>query len=224
MDLLSHDILNKNQATLSYLELISSRPGDQGKTKAFAEVAASQVRTSSMLLDSIRRFVKSARTGNMPVAPVSLGDMFSSVADEVSGLFPHKNVTIDSSGLGAAASARGAQCVHDIFRNLLANLVQLSPKDDVRIEIAASEERRESMPYWVVTVTSGSAVIPQGLDISVFERLRGVDVSKMARVSGIVFAGSIARALGGGLTARVPDREAGQGCSFAVSLKGAEPP
>ncbi len=224
MDLLSHDILNKNQATLSYLELIHSQPEDERKVKEFAERAASQVKASSMLLDCIRRFVASTRKGTLPTSPVDLHDMLSTLAEDISDMFPFKQVTVDTSRLVRDAKVGGGQCVRDLFGNLVVNMVQLSPKDSVAVEVAGRQETRGVETWWVVDITAKAAVMPQGLDETIFSRFGAADVSKMARVSGAVFAGSIARALTGSLAARVIDAEAGGGCAFRVSLKGAEDP
>lgn len=221
MDLLSHDILNKNQATLSYLELIHSQPHDERRTKDFAEMAASQVRASSMLLDCIKRFTSSTKRGAMPTSLADLAEVFASVADDLSDMFPFKRIKVDSSGLAAGASVKGAQCVHDLFRNLLVNMVQLSPQDDVTIEVTGRKEVRGGTPRWNITVTAKAAVMPQGVDDSVFARLAAIDVSKISRVSGAVFASSITRALGGSFGSRVIDPEKNLGCVFEVSLKGA---
>lgn len=220
MDLLSHDMLNKNQATLSYLELISSLPGDEAKTRDFSERAASQVRASSMLLDGIRRFVSSARKGVLPTAVVPLKDMLASVSKDTSDIFPFRHVQVDLSGVPAGAEARGGQCVQDLFMNLFTNIVQLDPQEHVSIHVEAREESRDGVSLTTVHVRAPTAVMPQGVSDSQITRASGTDVSKMTRVSGIVFAGSIARALGGRLVSRVIDQEDNIGCAFEVSLEG----
>lgn len=223
MDLLSHDMLNKNQATLSYLELIQSRPEDDAKTRDFAERAASQIRASSMLLDGIKRFISSTRRKSMPTGPVDLADMLASVSEGVSELFTYRRVKVDTSWLPPGATVRGAQCVQDLFANLIVNLVQLDAHEDPRVEVGARQEERGGIPYWVVEVKAPTAAFPPGLDHSLFSKPKSVDVSKMTRVSGAVFAGSIARALGGRLEARALDPERNQGCVFEVYLQEAGP-
>ena len=188
----------------------------------FAELAASQVKASSMLLDSVRRFIYSTRKGEMLAAHVSLPDMFASVVDDISSMFPFKRVTVDASGVAAGAKVLGGQCVQDLFMNLLVNLVQLSPEEEAAIEVKALEGSLGGAPCWHITVASGTAVMPQGVGDSVFARLAPPDISKMARVSGAAFAGSIARALGGTFGTRAIDTDGGAGCVFDVSLKGAE--
>lgn len=219
MDLLSHDMLNKNQATLSYLELIHSRPGDEERTKEFAERAASQVRASSMLLDGIKRFVASTREKSMPTGAVDLLGTLESVSEDVSDMFTYKRIKVDTSWVPPGASVRGSQCVHDLFMNLIVNLVQLDTHDELRVEVGARQEDRGGAPFWVVEVTAPTAAFPAGADHSIFSNGKAVDVSKMTRVSGAVFAGSIARALGGGLESKALDPERNQGCVFEVSLE-----
>lgn len=218
MDLLSHDILNKNQATLSYLELIQSHPGDERKAVDLARRAASQVRASSMLLDGIKRFVTATRRGSMPNDPVGLRAMLESVGDDLSGMFPYKRVEVDVSALSPETWVVGAQCTHDLFRNLLVNLVQLDPQDHTRLELSARREEHGGSWFWIVVVTAPTAVIPLGVDDSLFSGTVSADVSKMTRVSGTVFASSIARALGGRMTSRALDPDKNQGCVFEVAL------
>ena len=59
MDILGHDVLNNNQAVMSYLELIIATPGIDRKVKEFAEKAVSHVRTSTILVDNVKRLVAS---------------------------------------------------------------------------------------------------------------------------------------------------------------------
>jgi hypothetical protein len=220
MDLLSHDMLNNNQATLSYLELIHSSKVDR-QTMEFAEKAASQVRTSSVLLDGIRRFVTSNRTGALPATAVDLTAALTDIAREISEMFPNKRVTVDSSDIPAWTMAKGGQCVTDLFMNLIMNLVQLDPGQDVRIEVRDAPAARKDVAHVSVEVSAPNARLPRGVGNDLFAHARPRDVSKMARVSGAVFAGSIARALGGTVDLRAPDRRKGAGCVFAVVLRGA---
>lgn len=223
MDLLSHDMLNKNQATLSYLELIHSMPRDERKTRDFSEKAASQVRTSSMLLDGIRRFVSSARRGVMPTATVAVADVMESVAKDISDIFPYRSIDVDLSGVAPEAMAVGGQCVHDLFMNLLANVVQLGPEQECRVVVSARSGRSDRPGLTTVEVSAPTAVMPQGVDDSLISRAAAADLSKMTRVSGIVFAGSIARALGGTFSARVIEPASGTGCVFEVSFEEGRP-
>lgn len=220
MDLLSHDMLNNNQATLSYLELIHSSKAD-AKTKEFAEKAASQIHTSSMLLDSIRRFVTSSRAGPLPTTPVDLKAALAEVAREIPAMFPHKRVTVDASGLEAGTVVLGAQCVGDLFMNLITNLVQLDPGEDVRVEVRRCGAGRRAGGFVTVEVAARAASLPQGIGDEIFAHVRSRDLSKMSRVSGAVFAGSVARALGGSISARTIGPKRGRGCVFEVTLKGA---
>ena len=222
MDLLSHDILNNNQATLSYLELIHSSEVDR-RTKEFAEKAASQLRTSSVLLDGVRRFVSSSRGGRIPTSPVDLRETLADVGREVSSLFPHKKVTVDLSGVAAGTRVIGANCVSDLFTNLIMNLVQLDPAQRVRVEVKVRPARRKAGTEVRVEVSSPNAVLPQGVGDDLFAHASPGDTSKMARVSGAVFASSVARALGGGVTSRVLDPKRNRGCAFEVTLEGVRP-
>lgn len=220
MDLLSHDMLNSNQATLSYLELIHSSKVDR-KTKEFAEKAASQVHTSSMLLDSIRRFVTSSRAGPLATTPVDLRAALAEIAGEIPDMFPHKRVTVDASGLEAGTKVLGAQCVSDLFMNLIANLVQLDPGEEVRVEVRRCDKGRGASDTVKVEVAAPAAMLPQGVGDDIFAHARARDLSKMSRVSGAVFAGSVARALGGSISSHAPGPKKERGCVFEVTLRRA---
>ncbi|MEW5747285.1 MAG: hypothetical protein AB1793_00650 [Candidatus Thermoplasmatota archaeon] len=220
MDLLSHDMLNNNQATLSYLELIHSSKVDR-RTREFAEKAASQVHTSSMLLDSIRRFVTSSRAGPLAARPVDLKAALAGVAREIPEMFPHKRVTVDASGLEAGTEVLGGQSVSDLFMNLIANLVQLDPGEEVRVQVRPCGRDRGAQGAVKVEVAAPTAALPQGVGDDIFAHARAEDLSKMSRVSGAVFAGSVARALGGSVSACAPGTKRGRGCVFEVTLKGA---
>ncbi len=217
IDLLSHDMLNSNQATLSYLDLIHSYPDMDQRTKDLAERAASQVKSSSMLLDGIRSLVSDPRGGVPGGREAGLKDVLTQVGEEMSDMFPHKRITVDTSQMDPESRVCGAQSLHDLFGNLLLNMVQLHTGEDVAIEVRTSHGADGAT---ITEVIARKATLPHGLDDYVLSGTRGIDVSKMSRISGVVFAGSIARALGGGLRARVFDPEEGRGCAFEVSLGG----
>lgn len=218
VDLLSHDMLNYNQATLSYLELIQSHPGADQRTKEYAGRAALQVRTSSMLLDGIRRFVSSSRSGPLPPVPADVRDTLALITKDLSDLFPQKRVKVDTS-LPPGIMVLGAQHIQDLFGNLFMNLVQLDPNDDVRIEVSGEQDNG----MWRIDVTAPTAVLPAGVDDTLFLSAGPKDLSKMARVSGAVFASSIARVLGGTMRSRALDHEGNTGCAFQITLKGVAP-
>lgn len=222
MDLLSHDMLNNNQATLSYLELIHSSPGADPRIKELAEKATSQVRTSSVLLDGIRQLSSYCEGTPAQTTPVDLRGTLAQVTRDVSGLFPHKQVTIDTTGLAPNAEVHGGQYVHDIFGHVLMNIVQLDPEDHSKIDVSSVREKHNGSDVWKIEVVSRTATLPQGVDDSLFSGTVPMDVSKMARVSGAVFASSIARAIGGRIGYRVLDPEKNRGCVFEISLKGGD--
>ena len=222
MDLLSHDILNNNQATLSYLELIHSSPVADQRIKEFAEKATSQVRTSSVLLDGIRRLVSSSMGTPVPTAPVNLADMLALVSHDVSGMFPHKQISIDTDRLAPNAEVQGGQYVHDLFSHLLMNLVQLDPEDHPMIEVSSVQLKHNGLDFWRVELASRTAALPQGVDNDLFSDAEPIDVSKMSRVSGVVFASRIARVMGARVGSRVIDPETNRGCVFEIYLKEVE--
>lgn len=224
MDLLSHDMLNKNQATLGYLELIHSLPGDEAKTRDFSERAASQVRASSMLLDGIRRFVSSARRGALPTDVVALRDVLESVSKDTSDIFPFRRIEVDISGVAPGIEGQGGQCIHDLFMNLFTNIVQLDSGERVAITVDAREDDLDGAAITTIRVRAPTAVMPQGVSDDHITRAPSADLSKMTRVSGIVFAGSITRALGGRFASTTMDPDANRGCAFQLSLRRGERP
>lgn len=222
MDLLSHDMLNNNQATLSYLELIHSFPGADERIKELADKATSQVRTSSVLLDGIRRLVSSSMGTPVPTTPVDVAGTLALVSHDVSGMFPHKKVTINTAGIAPGTEVQGGQYIQDLFGHLLMNIVQLDPEDRPRIDVTSVRQKHNGSVYWNIEVASTTAALPSGIGSDIFAGVVPMDLSKMARVSGAAFAGSVARAIGGRMGVRVLDPVKNRGCVFEISLKGVD--
>lgn len=223
MDLLSHDVLNNNQAVLGYLDLIKSLPGADDKAKECADRGISQLRTASMLIDSTKRLLTAVRKCVGPQEPVNMCEVLDRSCENLTKLFPHKRVRVDTSGVDPEATVLGGIHLHDLFGNLLANIVHLDTREETDITVTSSSEIRDGDVYWTVRVAAPTVMLPPGVDRDILSGSRDSDTSKVVRVSGLVVAGRIATLLGGGLRCEVTGPGEAGWCVFEATLKGAGP-
>lgn len=223
MDLLSHDILNSNQAVLSYLELILESPDTDDKTKKYAAKAASQLRTSAMLVENLKGVVAILGTGEIPSKRTALRGVVDRAAIRARGLFPDRKLDLEISGIGDKDEVIGdEELVQELLDNLLMNSVQLDHGDRVAVRVGAVREDIRGERYWRITVDVPNGTLPEASVKDFTSWFQVKDISKMVRISGLLYASMIAEVLGGSLEPRASSEKNG-GCSFGVLLREGRP-
>ena len=221
MDLVSHDIQNNHQAVLSYMDLIMSSEGIDDKVKDYVSSAVTQIRTSSMLIDNLRRFVEVGQTEPDDLPPVSLGESVDKVTREITHVFEPRTVTFETGRLDAGEQVQGGGSVQDLLGNILINIAQLDPGRQVAMSISSGPEECEDVSFALVRIRSEAANLPPGVCSDFSIGSGDMDMSKVSRVSGLFFASRIARAIGADLVARPADPTTGRGCVCEVRLRRA---
>jgi light-regulated signal transduction histidine kinase (bacteriophytochrome) len=222
MDLISHDVMNNNQAVLSYMDLILSSEDVSEKVKGYASKATTQIRASSMLIDNIRRFMALRDLDPDDIPVTGIKETVDKVAHEVSRFFEMGTVSIESPKLTDTARVRGAGSLEDLLGNVMMNMAQLGTDDRVVIQVDAYPVEEQSSRYWMLTMRSQEAHLPPGVAGDVSSMTDKTDISKMARVSGLFFASKIAGAIGGRLEAGPIDPGTGKGCVCKMMLRRAD--
>lgn len=220
MDLLSHDILNGNQAILSYIDLIMAEQHQDGPGQRHALKAASQVRVLSKLFESIRVLCPLMRGEPAPSDEVRLRDCLGQASTDLADMFPDRSVEVDSNRLPADAVVAGGRLATGAISNLLMNIVQLDPADRVVIELEASETERGGRRFWSVRARTANSKVPPSLATRESGGENADSRSRMVRIGGFLLAKVMAESLGGSFDAK--DEKGGS--SFTLLLPGAGSP
>ncbi len=217
MDLLGHDIQNSNQAVLSYLELIISSPAADEKTKKYAVRAASQMRASSILVDNMKSLMSIGDIHESNLPDVDLKQVIEQSTSKLQGLFLDRRIRIDYSGVAAGTAVPVGAYANELFDSLLMNIVHLSKNEEISIRIDSQKDVIEDTPSWRICIITSDMNMPTMIVHDLANISSSDDLSKIVRISGIYFAGTMAKALGGKL--EMITSEDGSGCTFTLMLR-----
>ena len=225
MDLMSHDVLNNNQAVLGYLELILASGGVDKKTRKYAEKAVSHIRTSTILVDNVKRLMTTRRMDLSELKPTNLVVAMNSAEREVVRMFPDRNITVKLPSGIPEMGVIGDGAASDLVLNMLVSIVRLDPRETISLELKASEVDIRGKKCWEITLEDSTAQMPELTKDKPIEAAYEEDSSIAVKMVGILYCKMMAGLLGGGFEVReLHPKAAMKGVAFvATVLKAGEP-
>lgn len=225
MDLMGHDVLNNNQAVLGYLELILASEGVDKKVRKYAEKAVSHIRTSTILVDNVKRLLVTRDTDFEKLKPVNLTGTLGRAEQEIIRMFPDKKIKLKLPVNLPAIRIIGNSAAEYLVLNILVSMVRLDPKDIVSLQLKVAEGTIADKMYWRVTVEDPTAILPEIAKNRALEEAYGEDRSIAVKMVGMLYCSMMATMLGGDFEARVLDSKSEPGGAvFVTSLvKAGEP-
>lgn len=225
MDLLGHDILNNNQAVLGYLELVLAAPGTDRTVKKFAEKAVSHVRTSTILIENIKRLLATRAVDPDSFKPLALQSSVSLSERDLTKLFPDKKLKVRVAPGVERAFVIGNSAAQDLIMNSMVNMVRLDPNDEVNLSIELKEVQLKEKMCWRISLEDPNAELPPALRGRDVESIYLQDSSTAVRLSGVLFAKMIAQRLGGDFEAHeLQAKGQKKGAAFVITLRKASGP
>ena len=224
MDLLSHDILNNNQAVLSYLELVLANPDLNAKARDYAEKAISHVRTSTVLVEHAKSLMAARTVDPNSFRPIDLMRSVMLAIKELPGFFPAKKIKVRVVQGPTDAYVLGDALADDLVLNTFIDMVRADPGDEVAIDVRVIKSERGSKMFWSLVLSDPNAVLQPGMRSEDLSALLSQDNSKMVKMAGFIFARIGAHLLGGEFEAKGLATGTGQGGEFALTLAKAGKP
>ena len=225
MDLLGHDILNNNQAVLGYLELVLAAPGTDRTAKKFAEKAVSHVRTSTILIENIKRLLATRAVDPDSFKPIALQSSVSLSERDLIKFFPDKKLKVRVAPKVERAFVMGNSAAQDLIMNSMVNMVRLDPNDEVNLSIELEEVQLKGKMCWRISLEDPNAELPPALRGRDVESIYLQDSSTAVRLSGVLFAKMIAQKLGGDFEAQeLHTKGQKKGAAFVITLRKASGP
>lgn len=224
MDLLSHDILNNNQAVLSYLELVLANPDLNAKARDYAEKAISHVRTSTVLVEHAKNLMAARTAGPNSFRPIDLMRSVMLAIKELPRFFPAKQIRVRMVQGPTDAYVLGGALADDLVLNAFIDMVRTDPGDEVAIDVRIIKSEHGSKMCWSLVLSDPNTVLQPGMKSEEFSALLSQDNSKMVKMAGFLFAGIAAHLLGGEFDAKELAAGTGQGGEFALTLVKAGKP
>lgn len=223
MDILGHDILNNNQAVLGYLELILAEPEHEKKVRKYAEKAVPHIRTSTLLVENIKKVLQTRVVVPSSLTPIDLLASLSKAPRELERFFPDRSVRVTMEADAEEAWVAGNSVVPDLIYNAFVDMVKLDTGRNVTITVKLKESICEGHPCWSLTIQNANAELPpimRGKDI---ESVYLKDSSTAVRMTGMLFAKMITGSLGGDFEAgEVQAKGERRGAAFTITLRKAD--
>jgi hypothetical protein len=225
MDLLGHDILNNNQAVLGYLELVLASPGTDRTAKKYAEKAVSHVRTSTILIENIKRLLATRVADPDTYRPLALRSSINLSERDLIKFFPDKKLNVRVAPGVERAFVIGNSAAQDLIMNSMVNMVRLDPNDEVNLSIDLREVELSGKMCWRISLEDPNAELPAALRGKDVESIYLQDSSTAVKLSGVLFAKMIAQRLGGDFeTEELEAKGQKKGAAFVITLRKASGP
>lgn len=225
MDLLSHDILNNNQAVLGYLELVLASPNTDKTVRKYAEKAFSHVRTSTILVENVKRLMATRMAEPESLRELDIRKTLEMSEKELSRFFPDKHITVKLTSAPDKVLVIGNSAAEDLVMNVLVNAVRLDPGEKVELNVKVVPTEFRGRDCWKMTVEDRSAVLPPSLRDKDIKSVYLMDSSVAVKLSGLLFAKMISEMLGGDFDAyELPGNRTQPGAGFSMILRRAGRP
>lgn len=223
MDLLSHDILNNNQAVLGYLELILAEPRFEKKVRKYAERAVPHIRTSTLLVENIKNVLATRDIDPSSLKPIDLIGPVSRAPKNLERFFPDKTIKVTVDSKAEEAWVMGSSAVSDLVDNALVDAVKLDPGRSVGITIKLTEHECGGHMCWSVRIENPNATLPPIVRDRKIELVHREDSSTAVRIVGMLFAKMITSNLGGDFNAKeLRSNGEKRGVVFTITLRKAD--
>ncbi len=223
MDLLGHDIVNNNQAVLGYLELILADPRFEKQVKKYAERAVPHIRTSTLLVESVKKVLATRDMDPSSLKPVDLMEAVSRIPQDIERFFPDRTVKVNVDAKVEKAWVMGSPVVNDLLHNAIVDMVKMDPGRSVNMTIKFTEHESEGHLCWNLRIVNQNATLPPIMRDREIGTVHSEDSSTAVRIVGMLFAKMIAKGLGGDFQADElrPSGET-RGVVFTITLRKAD--
>lgn len=223
MDIVGHDILNNNQAVLGYLELILAEPAFEKKVRKYAERAVPHIRTSTLLVENIKKVLATKDVRPSSLKPIDLMGLVARAPKNLERFFPDRTVKVTVDSKAEEAWVLGNSAVGDVVDNALVDSVKLDPGRNVSIAIKLTEQECKGHTCWRLGIENPNATLPPIIRDKDIDSIRLDDSSTAVRIVGMLFARMVASRVGADFNAGEL-RSSGEkrGVAFTITLRKAE--
>lgn len=165
LDLMSHDIINMNQAMMGYMELIKDlmKPGET--ELELIESTIDIINRSTRIIKNVKKLTL-LQSGTIPYEIIDLCKILTEVKSKYSNIHD-RDVTINLSSCGNNLSKAG-EPIRDVFENLVDNAIRHS-SGPVRVDISIDRTEIRGIVYNQVAVADTGPGITDDLKVKIFQ-------------------------------------------------------
>ncbi len=174
MDLLSHDINNMNTAALGFLEMARDKLESTGMLdrddEPLIEKPVNNLINSSKLIENVRKLQRE-KSGALPLKPIGLWAVLSSVKDEYANV-PGRDVRINLDKT-CDCTVMANELLRDVFSNLVGNAIKHS-SGALTVNVGLTCRNEDKARFCQVTVEDNGPGVPDDEKSAILYRsLRG---------------------------------------------------
>ncbi len=218
LDIMSHDILNFNQAVLSYLEITLNDPSTSEETRHYLLSAIDQIRNSSQLIDDVKKMTRLEQVSSDTFDTLSLEEIIKGSIEDLRLMYPEKQIDVSVRNDAGHVNVKGTEVLGDVFLNLLANAVRQNQSEKPVVEVTIARPKSSSRMVDVTVEDRGLGIPDQMKKILAGEKRADNATRKQAGI-GLLMVRAAAKRFGGHLI--IGDRVRGdhtKGAKLTVRL------
>lgn len=198
MDLMSHDILNFNQAVLSYLEITLNDASTSEETRHYLLSAIDQIRNSSQLIDDVKKMARLEQVSGDAFDVLSVEEVIEGSIEDLRMMNLGKQIDVKVKNEAGNVKVKGTDVLGDVFLNLLANAARQDPSETPVVDVTIA---RPKTPAGMVDVTveDRGAGIPDQMKRALAGEKRADNLTRKQAGIGLLMVRAAAKRFGGHL-------------------------
>jgi len=198
LDIMSHDILNFNQAVLSYLEITLNDTSTSEETKHYLQSAIDHIRNSSQLIDDVKKIARLEQVSTDAFDTLSLDEVIEGSIKDLRLMLPDRQIEVSVRNDAGHVNVKGTDVLGDVFLNLLANAVRQDQSEEPVIEVTITRPKAPSGMVDVTVEDRGSG-IPNQLKKALAGETSSDNVTRKQAGLGLLMVRAAAKRFGGHL-------------------------
>ena len=215
LDLMSHDMINMNQAMMGYLELIKVLMRPEMADNELIDKPIEIINRSSRMIDSVKKLTQ-LQTGNIPLKEVDVCKMLTAVISSYSNVVG-RQVTINYTPAKDCRVLAG-DMLKDVFDNLVDNAIRHST-GPLTIDIVVDNVKQNGQVCCRISIADTGPGIPDNLKKRIFLPLKEIGAKAERRGFGTYLVRTLINHYRGevGVEDRIPG-DYTRGVRFVVTL------
>lgn len=198
LDLMSHDILNFNQAVLSYLEITLNDTTTSEETRHYLLSAIDQIRNSSQLIDDVKKMARLEQVSGDAFDTLSLDAVVRGSIEDLRLMYPERQIDVSVRNDAGPVNVKGTDVLGDVFLNLLANAVRQDQSEKPVVEVIITRPKTPSGMVDVTVEDRGSG-IPDQMKRALAGEKRADNITRKQAGIGLLMVRAAAKRFGGHL-------------------------
>jgi len=198
LDLVGHDVLNFNQAILSYIEIALSNPLMDEESRHHLLSAIDQVRNSSQLINDAKKMAHLEIVNRETFSVLSLEDLIQEAIDDLRIMHPEKPIEVNFRNDAGHVDVKATDVLRDVFLSLLANAERQDQSEKPVVELTITRPKVPSGMVDVTVADRGSG-IPDQMKRALAGEKRADSATRKQAGLGLLMVRAAAKRFGGHL-------------------------